>query len=158
MARCDLESTKQKTEEYEFSISPKTTIVYDQIEVISLSAAARYCFTDKLMLGLQLSPAFYSYLEQTSETSYTYRSDGFMPLSLSFRYNMMPYEKISPYVSTNAGAGIMFTQKGMAFGLHAGLYFGLDLIQRENFDFFVELGAEYSILGALTPLRIGFRL
>jgi hypothetical protein len=32
------------------------------------------------------------------------------------------------------------------------------LLQRENFDLFVELGVEYSVLGPLTPLRVGFRL
>lgn len=152
-------SAKEKVVEYEFAISPKTSIVYEQIDVIPLSFAARYCFNNNASLGLQTSPTFYTYMEQTSETSLTYRNDVFLPLMLTFRYTMLPYEKISLYVNLNAGAGIYFADNGgEAFGLHGGLYLGADLLQRENFDLFVELGVEYSVLGPLTPLRVGFRL
>jgi hypothetical protein len=83
-------SAKEKVVEYEFAISPKTSIVYEQIDVIPLSFAARYCFNNNASLGLQTSPTFYTYMEQTSETSLTYRNDVFLPLMLTFRYTMLP--------------------------------------------------------------------
>lgn len=143
--------------EYEYSVSTKTTMFRDSIGAMSVNIANRYVFTERFSLGVQISPTFFTYYSDKPNEYYTKDNDLFLPIMLSFRYDIVPKGKMSPYFSVNFGTGILFSEADK-WVLHGGAYVGLDFFRRDLFSLFVEFGLDYGVLGVYTPLKIGFRL
>ena len=143
--------------EYEYSISTKTTMFQDSVGAMSVNIANRYVLTERFSLGVQVSPTFFTYYSDKPEELYTKDNDLFLPILLSFRYDIIPHGKMSPYFTANFGTGILFSEADK-WVLHGGAYVGLDFFRRDLFSLFVEFGLAYGVLGVYTPLKIGFRL
>lgn len=155
-AQDKLEGTN-KNMEYEYSVSTKTTMFQDSIGAMSVNIANRYVFTERFSLGVQISPTFFTYYSDKSDELYTKDNDLFLPVLISFRYDILPKGKISPYFTANFGTGILFSEADR-WVLHGGAYVGLDFFRSELVSLFVEFGLDYGVLGVYTPFKIGFRL
>lgn len=146
-----------KNMEYEYSISTKTTMFQDSVGVMAVNIGNRYVFTERFSLGVQITPTFFTYYSDKPDEFYTKDNDLFLPLMLSFRYDIIPRGKMSPYFTVNFGTGILFSN-AERWVLHGSAYVGLDFFRRELFSLFVEFGVDYGALGVYTPFKIGFRL
>ena len=155
-AQSHLEGSNPRVE-YEYSISTKTTMFRDSIGSMSVNIANRYMITDKFSLGVQVSPTFFTYYSDKPDELYTKDNDVFIPVMLSFRYDIIPSGSMSPYFTGNFGTGILFSNSD-DWVLHGGVYVGLDFFKKETFSLFVEFGMDCGVLGVYTPFKIGFRL
>lgn len=143
--------------EYEYSVSTKTTIFRDSVGAMSINIANRYAFSERAMLGVQVSPVFFSYYSDKAEDFYVKDNDVFLPVMVSFRYDILPRGKMSPYFVVNAGGGLFFSD-AERIEWTGGAYVGFDFFRTRIIGLFVELGVEYGRIGLYTPLKVGFRL
>ena len=124
---------------------------------MSINVANRYAFSERAMLGVQISPTFFTYYSDKAEDFYVKDNDVFIPVMVSFRYEILPQGKMSPYFVVNAGGGLLFSDAERMEWLWDA-YVGFDFFRKKQFSLFVEFGMSYSMLGIYTPVKVGFRL
>ncbi len=136
--------------EIDISVSPFSDAIMNQAAVISTDFAVRYKVSDAFAVGLGINPTFLKYTVGEIEINY-------LPVYLSFRYQIAENKYISPYFLLNLGGSFIQLEPDPEFQGRVAI--GTDFIISQRCSLFVELGVSYITTRTLwSPFSFGIRL
>ena len=134
--------------EIDISVSPFSDAIMNQAAVISTDFAVRYKVSDAFAVGLGINPTF---------LKYTVGEIKYLPVYLSFRYQIAENKYISPYFLLNLGGSFIQLEPDPEFQGRVAI--GTDFIISQRCSLFVELGVSYITTRTLwSPFSFGIRL
>lgn len=138
------QSVQNKKVEVDLSISPAVPCMgFSGMNIQSADLAVRYLFGPHFSAGIGVTPTFFDGI------------DFYAPLELSFRYNMMPDSKLSPYMLLNVAASFIQMSD---YCYQARFAMGVNYQLDPRCSLFAEVGMAAEIDGLWwAPMSFGLR-